>query len=54
MDMLKANLVVNSLIEVFDENVALACLAQGGVTLRPHDPAANEDETQRRTRPKHY
>jgi len=54
MDMLEANLVVNSLIEIFDENVALACLAQGGVTLRPHDAAGNEDETQHRTRLKHY
>lgn len=33
-------LVVDSVIQVLDENVALAGLAEGGVTLRPHDAAA--------------
>ena len=32
-------LVVDGLVEVFDEDVALAGLAKGGITLRPHDTA---------------
>lgn len=34
------NLVINLLVQVLDENVALAGLAEGRVTLRPHDTAA--------------
>ena len=33
------SLVVNGDIEVLDEDVALTSLAEGGVTLRPHDTA---------------
>lgn len=33
------SLVVNALVEVLDEDVSLASLPQGGVTLRPHDSA---------------
>ena len=33
------SLVVNGGVEVLDEDVALASLAEGGVTLRPHDAA---------------
>ncbi|GKT65979.1 hypothetical protein ColTof4_03266 [Colletotrichum tofieldiae] len=33
------SLVVNGDVEVLDEDVALAGLAEGGVTLRPHDAA---------------
>lgn len=32
-------LVVNGIVKVLDEDVALASLAQSGVTLRPHDTA---------------
>ena len=32
-------LVVDRLVEVLDEDVALACLAEGWVALRPHDAA---------------
>lgn len=32
-------LVVNKLIQVFNEDVALAGFTEGRVTLRPHDPA---------------
>ncbi len=32
-------LVVDSLVQVLDEDIALAGLAEGGVTLRPHDAA---------------
>lgn len=32
-------LVVDSLIEVLDENITLTRLAKGRVTLRPHDTA---------------
>ena len=35
------SLVVNSLVQVLDEDVALAGLAESGVTLGPHDAAAN-------------
>ena len=35
-----SDLVVDLLVEVLDENVALTGLAEGGVTLRPHDTAA--------------
>jgi hypothetical protein len=35
-------LVVNELIQVFNEDIALASLAEGRVTLRPHDPARSE------------
>ena len=31
--------VVDGLVEVFDEDVALAGLAKGGITLGPHDTA---------------
>ena len=34
------DLIVDLLVEVLDEDVALAGLAEGGVTLRPHDTAA--------------
>jgi hypothetical protein len=30
-------LVVDLLVQVLDEDVALTSLAQGGITLRPHD-----------------
>ena len=33
-------LVVNLLVQVLDEDVALTSLTQGGITLRPHDTAA--------------
>ena len=33
------DLVVNALVQVLDEDVALARLAKSGVTLRPHDAA---------------
>ena len=32
-------LVVDGLVKVFDEDVALAGLAKGGITLGPHDTA---------------
>ena len=34
------DLVVDLFVKVLDENVALAGLAEGGVTLGPHDAAA--------------
>jgi len=36
-------LVVNLLVEVLDENVALTRLAEGWVSLRPHDTARRQD-----------
>jgi hypothetical protein len=33
------HLVVNLLIKIFNENVALTGLAEGRIALRPHDPA---------------
>ena len=43
--------VVDQFIKVLDKNVALTGLAEGGVTLRPHDPAKtlvkNKDSLQR-------
>ena len=38
-DAVDPNLVVDLLVQVLDEDVALAGLAEGGVTLRPHDTA---------------
>ena len=38
-------LVVNLLVQVLDENVALASLAQGRVALGPHDAAARGSDT---------
>lgn len=38
------NLVVDLFIEVFDKNIALTGLAEGGIALRPHDPAENPRE----------
>jgi hypothetical protein len=35
-----AYFVVNALIQVLDEHIPLASLAEGRVALRPHDPAA--------------
>lgn len=35
-------LIVNSLIKVFNEDVALACLAQRRVALRPHNTAGSQ------------
>ena len=35
-----SDLVVDLLVEVLDEDVALTSLAQRGVTLRPHDTAS--------------
>ena len=32
-------LVVNKLVQVLNEDVALTSFAKGRVTLRPHDPA---------------
>ena len=32
-------LIVNLLVQVLDEDVALTCLTQGRITLRPHDAA---------------
>ena len=40
-----AHLVVDLLIQVLDENVALASLAQGRVALGPHDAAARGSDT---------
>ena len=37
-------LVVNALIEILNKNIALAGLAEGRVTLRPHDAAINIDQ----------
>lgn len=34
-----AHLVINQFIEILDEDVALSGLAEGGVSLRPHDAA---------------
>ena len=34
-----AHLVINRLVKVLDEDVALASLTESGVTLRPHDAA---------------
>ena len=34
------SLVIDCFVQVLDENVALTGLAEGGVTLRPHDTAA--------------
>ena len=36
-------LVVNLFVEVLDEDVALTRLAEGWVSLRPHDTARDED-----------
>ena len=33
-------LVVDLLVQVLDEDVTLTSLAQGGITLRPHDAAS--------------
>ena len=33
-------LVIDLFVQVFDKDVALAGLAEGGITLGPHDPAA--------------
>ena len=38
------DLVVNSVVQIFDENVALPSLTQGGVTLRPHYAAGCDNE----------
>lgn len=35
-----ANLVINLLVQIFYEYIALSCLTKGRVTLRPHDPAS--------------
>ena len=35
----KANFVVDTFVQVLDENVALTSFTKSGVTLRPHDPA---------------
>ena len=35
----EAYLVINLLVQVFDEDIALAGLAKSGITLRPHDTA---------------
>ena len=34
-----ANLMVDCLIKILDENIALSSLAQSGIALRPHDAA---------------
>lgn len=39
-------LVVNGLVQVLDEDVALTGLAQGGVTLGPHDSAITKFRVQ--------
>jgi hypothetical protein len=41
------HLVVDPFIEVLDKNVALAGLAEGGVALGQHDPAAAKYKIQR-------
>lgn len=38
-----AHLVINQFIEILDEDVALSGLAEGGVSLRPHDTAMGGD-----------
>ena len=43
-------LVVDSLVQVLDEDVALAGLAEGGVTLGPHDAATKHLESRHFTR----
>ncbi len=37
--MRRACLVVNGFVEILDENIALASLAESRIALRPHDPA---------------
>ena len=37
-----SNLVVDLLVQILDENISLARLAKGRITLRPHDTAIGE------------
>jgi hypothetical protein len=38
-----AYLVVDKLVQVFNKDIALTSLAEGRVTLRPHDPAKSDE-----------
>jgi len=50
MLILRSHLVVDLFVQVFDKNVALPGLAEGGITLGPHDPATVKVRKERMTR----
>jgi hypothetical protein len=45
-----AYFVVNLLVQIFDENVALTSLTESGVTLGPHDTAGMTRESRQNVR----